>query len=273
MLPYLMAGSLIAGFVTAWLQSHPQSTKLPVSDRILKMRKELGMTQRQLAEVAEVSAAAVTQWEKGVNRPAFHAMQNMSQKLQLPMEFFTLDEAPWIPVAEWRNFQGQASTPPSSNEAHTIQQMDADPNINPNPVPVRMMLPVISWVQAGHWTTAETVLRNLPQDTPTLPDIADAGPNGFWLQVQGISNYPEYRHGEYICIDPTWQIDELHTGDMIVATCMGDATFKQLVVEPDGSRYLKALNPDWRPQIMPIGEDCLLVGLVVAKYAPVRRRK
>ena len=40
MLPYLMAGSLIAGFVTAWLQSHPQSTKLPVSDRILKMRKK-----------------------------------------------------------------------------------------------------------------------------------------------------------------------------------------------------------------------------------------
>ena len=121
MLPYLMAGSLIAGFVTAWLQSHKNAELLPVSDRILKMRKELGMTQRQLAEVAEVSAAAVTQWEKGVNRPAFHAMQNMSQKLQLPMEFFTLEEAPIIPVAEWRNFQGQASTSPSSNEVHTIQ--------------------------------------------------------------------------------------------------------------------------------------------------------
>lgn len=68
----------------------------------------------------------------------------------------------------------------------------------------------------------------------------------------------------------------LMTGSLIagfVATCLGDATFKQLVVEPDGSRYLKALNPDWRPQIMPIGEDCALVGLVVAKYAPVRRRK
>ena len=34
-----------------------------------------------------------------------------------------------------------------------------------------------------------------------------------------------------------------------------------------------SLNPDWRPQIMPIVEDCALVGLVVAKYAPVRRRK
>lgn len=113
MLPYLMAGSLIAGFVTAWLQSHPQSTKLPVSDRILKMRKELGLTQRQLAEVAEVSAAAVTQWEKGVNRPAFHAMQNMSQKLQLPMEFFTLEEAPIIPVAEWRTLGRQDGEQPS----------------------------------------------------------------------------------------------------------------------------------------------------------------
>lgn len=272
MLPYLMIGSMVAGFVTAWMQSHKNAELLPVSDRILKMRKELGMTQRQLAEIADVSAAAVTQWEKGINKPAFSAMHNLSQKLQLPMEFFTLDEAPWIPVAEWRNFQGKASMPQSAKEAHP-QQMGVDPNINPTPVPVRRMLPVISWVQAGHWTTAETVLRNLPQDTPTLPDIADAGPNGFWLQVQGISNEPDYRNGEFICISPDYQIDELDTGDMIVATCNGDATFKQLVVEPDGTRYLKALNPDWRPQIMPLDEHCLLVGLVVAKYALVKRRR
>lgn len=271
MLPYLMAGSLIAGFVTAWLQSHKNAELLPVSDRILKMRKELGLTQRQLAEIAEVSAAAVTQWEKGINKPAFSAMHNLSQKLQLPMEFFTLEEAPIIPVAEWRTLGRQEGEQP--NEPHTIHPSGVDTNINPNPVPVRMMLPVISWVQAGHWTTAETVLRNLPQDTQTLPDIADAGPNGFWLQVQGISNEPHYRNGEFICISPDYQIDELDTGDMIVATCNGDATFKQLVVEPDGSRYLKALNPDWRPQIMPLNEDCLLVGLVVAKYALVKRRR
>ena len=164
MLPYLMTGSLIAGFVTAWLQSHNNTELLPVSDRILKMRKELGLTQRQLAEIADVSAAAVTQWEKGINKPAFSAMHNLSQKLQLPMEFFTLNEAPWIPVAEWRNFQGKASMPQSAKEAHP-QQMGVDTNINPTPVPVRRMLPVISWVQAGHWTTAETVLRNLPQET------------------------------------------------------------------------------------------------------------
>lgn len=165
MLPYLMTGSLIAGFVTAWLQSHNNTELLPVSDRILKMRKELGLTQRQLADVAGVSAAAVTQWEKGINKPAFHAMQNMSQKLQLPMEFFTMDNAPWIPVAEWRTLARQEGEQP--NEPHTIHPSGVDTNINPNPVPVRRMLPVISWVQAGHWTTAETVLRNLPQETPT----------------------------------------------------------------------------------------------------------
>lgn len=65
MLPYLMAGSLIAGFVTAWLQSHPQSTKLPVSDRILKMRKELGMTQRQLPEGTEPRLAASNHADRG----------------------------------------------------------------------------------------------------------------------------------------------------------------------------------------------------------------
>ena len=152
MLPYLMIGSAVAGFVTAWMQSHKNAEPLPVSDRILKMRKELGLTQRQLAEIADVSAAAVTQWEKGINKPAFSAMHNLSQKLQLPMEFFTLNEAPWIPVAEWRTLARQEGE--QSNEPHTIHPSGVDTNINPTPVPVRRMLPVVSWVQAGHWTTS-----------------------------------------------------------------------------------------------------------------------
>ena len=33
MLPYLMTGSLIAGFVTAWLQSHNNTELLPVMEK------------------------------------------------------------------------------------------------------------------------------------------------------------------------------------------------------------------------------------------------
>lgn len=42
MIPYLMAGSLIAagGIVAALVDSHKNAQRHPVSDRILKMRKE-----------------------------------------------------------------------------------------------------------------------------------------------------------------------------------------------------------------------------------------
>ncbi len=39
----------------------------------------------------------------------------------------------------------------------------------------------------------------------------------------------------------------MQSGDVIVVRNDKDATFKKLVIESDGSRYLQAINPNFHP--------------------------
>lgn len=126
-------------------------------------------------------------------------------------------------------------------------------------------LPVISWVQAGDYTPVASA--DLSSVIEWLPYDPRAGKNGFCLIVKGVSMEPEFKPDDRIYVNPTFQMDELNTGALVVMACDGDseATFKELVVE-GGKYYLRALNPDWHEKIMPIDNNCRLVGKVVGKY-------
>jgi SOS-response transcriptional repressor LexA len=45
------------------------------------------------------------------------------------------------------------------------------------------------------------------------------------------------------------------------------------VIETDGTKYLQALNPDFKPNIIPLDEDCLFVGEVIDSVRYVYRSK
>lgn len=126
-------------------------------------------------------------------------------------------------------------------------------------------MPVISWVQAGDWTPV--MASDLSNIIEWLPYDPRAGKNGFGLIVKGVSMEPMFKPDDRIYVNPTFQIDELNTGDLVVMACDGDceATFKELVVE-SGRYYLRALNPNWHEKIMPVDHNCRLVGKVVGRY-------
>lgn len=128
-----------------------------------------------------------------------------------------------------------------------------------------LSMPVISWVQAGDWTPV--MASDLSNVIEWLPYDPRAGKNGFGLVVKGASMEPVFRADDRIYVNPTYQIDELNTGDLVVMACDGDceATFKELVVE-GGRYYLRALNPNWHEKIMPVDHNCRLVGKVVGRY-------
>ena len=72
---------------------------------------------------------------------------------------------------------------------------------------------------------------------------------------------PAYPPGSLIYVDPEVPPEP---GKRVVAMCDSweKATFKQLVVDGD-SRYLKAMNPDWPQQYLPLTSDCRIIGTVV----------
>jgi SOS-response transcriptional repressor LexA len=88
-----------------------------------------------------------------------------------------------------------------------------------------------------------------------------------------MSNYPTFQEGDYILVDPLVQYCDMQSGDVIVVRKHDDATFKKLVIETDGTKYLQALNPDFKPNIIPLDEDCLFVGEVIDSVRYVYRSK
>lgn len=138
-----------------------------------------------------------------------------------------------------------------------------------NVVPVTSkLLPVLSWVQAGSMTSVETVDRS--EINEWLPPLSMDDPEEcFYLRVVGISNFPTYMEGDYILINPTLCASELISGDLIVVRHNTDATFKKLVIETDGRKYLQALNPNFQPNIIEFEEGAELVGLVIDAFRPL----
>ena len=138
-----------------------------------------------------------------------------------------------------------------------------------NIVPVNSkLLPVLSWVQAGTMTSVQAI--NPSEINEWLPPLSTDDPDGcFYLKVVGVSNFPTYMDGDYILVNPSYQVCDLLSEDLVVVRSSTDATFKKLVIESDERKYLQALNPNFQPNIIEFEEGMELVGLVIDAFRPL----
>lgn len=89
------------------------------------------------------------------------------------------------------------------------------------------------------------------------------GPAAFAVRIEGISMLDRFQDGDKVIIDPD---QEWKNGDYVLAGRNSDntCTFKQLRME-SGECYLYALNPDWKPRIMPMDSEWHIIGKAVSK--------
>lgn len=208
-----------------------------VGSRIKSLRKEKKLTQKQLGKLADVSDAAVVLWEKDVNTPKFEKLQLIAPALNTTIDYI---------------LYGVTDTGSNVGDYR----------------PVTRMLPVLSYVQAGNWTNVQSVSQlDIEQWLPAPPA---AGKNSYYLIVRGISNSPYFNDGDFICIDPDICIEHVQTGEMVIAECEGESTFKALIKDYK-QMYLKALNPNFQPNIIELKENCVYKGKYVGKFEPSKK--
>ncbi len=211
-----------------------------IGQRIRALRRSKKLTQVQLAKIAGVSSPAVTEWEKDGYLPKAASLEAIANEFGVSTEYILTGKG----IA--------------TNNATNVTP------ISPK------MAPVLSWVQAGVFTNVEAVDMSQVEEWLPLPEECE---DCFYLKVQGLSNSPMFIEGDYILVDPHVQYSDIQSGDLIVVRKHDGATFKKLVIEPDGSRYLQALNPEFKPNIIPLDEECIFVGEVIDSMRYIYKAK
>lgn len=191
--------------------------------------KDLGLTQKELAEQAGISQVTVHKLCTGkISNTA--KIVNLAKALKCDPE--------WL----------QNSAKPFALESNLITPLNK----------LSGLYPLIDWVQAGNFAAIAEIH---PSDADHYPCPVKCSAKTFLLKVRGQSMAGTFNEGELIFVDP--EVEALN-GKYVVARLddENEATLKQLIIE-GGERYLKATNPDWPNKILPINGNCTIVGVVV----------
>lgn len=201
-----------------------------LAQRLKVARERLELTQTQLAKAAGLQQTDVSKIERGAIRKTT-AIPTLARALQC--------DPHWLQTGD--------GEPGWGSHHNTAEGPD-----------IKGKVPLISWVQAGHW--AEIVDEFAPGDAETwLETTANVGPHAFALRIVGDSMAPRVPDGSVVIFDP--RRDYRH-GSLVLAKRTADqqATFKQLWYDGQ-TPYLKPLNERYPMLEMP--QDTRIIAVAV----------
>lgn len=177
-----------------------------VSERIKTRRSACGFTQEQLATRVGVTRVAVSHWERGGAEPKGRYLNDLADALGVTVD--------WLLTGD--------------GEARGLSAPEVIPgyhNVEPAVIPQGTRVPVLSYVQAGHWHEMCEQATAFDGNVEYVTAGVDVGPCGFGLWLRGKSMEPFFKEGDLIIVDP----DEApQPGDLVVAkNGSEEATFKK----------------------------------------------
>ena len=212
-------------------------------ERIKKRREELGLEQKDIANIIGISKSAVSQWESG-------AVKGIRPEHLLKLVEILQTTPEWIVSGK-----GNQLPEKKANSTASLGKFEV--------VKVRPF-PLISWVQAGDWSEAIDLYE--PGYAERFELFAVEGrisDHAFAIRVRGDSMEPDFLEGDIILVDPE---RAPNNGSYVIAklTDTNECTFKKYV--NDGG--IISLHPLNYPKYQPIhlnGKKAHIVGVVIAK--------
>lgn len=211
-----------------------------LAGRVKYARSLVGLTQEELARKSGLKQSDVSKIENGRTR-ATTGMVGLAKALNCNPNWLDTGRGdPWL-IPNTR-------IGPELNEADSV--------------------PLISFVQAGNWCEISNPYEPGVAEE-WFPCPAKHGPRAYCLTVEGESmfnpfSHPSYEPGSVIFVDP----DRMPLpGDRVIVRLENEiaATFKQYM-EEGSRRYLKALNPEWKPRYIELSAATTICGVVIGKW-------
>lgn len=208
-------------------------------ERVRNARKEIGLTQQELARLSGLSQATVGDIERGRNKGSTELV-NLANALCVNPDW--LKDGKGEKAALTARFSAKQQEPIYSNIGEKIA--------------LRGRVPIISYVQAGNWSEAMDMFVAGDADQ-WVETTYKTKRYTYALRVENDSMEPRFPAGAILIVEPE---EEAKNGSFVIIRQNGsEATFKQLVID-GGQKFLKPLND--RYPIMPMRDDAVMCGVV-----------
>ncbi|MFR9700876.1 LexA family protein [Aeromonas sanarellii] len=199
-----------------------------INDRISARRRAQKMSQDELAKRIGITRVSISKWESGLNQPKGRYLNDLAAALGVTVD--------WLLTGD-----GEARGQPAP------EAMPGYHNVEPAVIPHGRQVPVLSYVQAGHWREICEQATAFDGSLEFVTVGVEISPCGFGLWVRGNSMEPQFKEGDLLIVDP----DEApKAGDFVIAKNGSDeATFKKYRARGEYD------NGQPRFELVPLNED------------------
>ena len=222
-------------------------------EKLKARRKELKLTQKDIADKLGISYQAYSTWERGVKQPSKEKVKKLEQILDVPIGYFTEFEIVRLYNALSDKGKGQAL-----RYVRKLVQKEQCKNV----VPIAEKLyeyHVYEKMSAG---IGSSVYNDQDYDTVYFDEELA---HDFASWVSGDSMEPKYKNGSVALIRETG-FD--YDGAVYAVVCNSQTYIKRVYLEEHGLR-LVSINSKYKDIFISYNEDPRVVGIIVGNFFPL----
>ena len=222
-------------------------------EKLKARRKELKLTQKEIAEQLGISFQAYSAWERGIKEPSKEKVFQLENILKVPKGYFTQIEI--VRLYHSLSKQGQEKV---VLYARNLAQEEQAQKVAP--MPERLYeYRVYERMSAG---IGASVYDDQNFDTVYFNEELA---HDFASWVSGDSMEPKYQNGSVALIRETG-FD--YDGAVYAVVCNNQTYIKRVYREENGLR-LVSINPKYKDIFISYEEDPRIVGIIVGNFVPM----
>ena len=222
-------------------------------EKLKARRKELKLTQKEIAEQLGISFQAYSAWERGIKEPSKEKVSQLENILKVPKGYFTQIEI--VRLYHSLSKQGQEKV---VLYARNLSQEEQAQKVRA--MPERLYeYRVYERMSAG---IGASVYDDQNFDTVYFNEELA---HDFASWVSGDSMEPKYQNGSVALIRETG-FD--YDGAVYAVVCNNQTYIKRVYREENGLR-LVSINPKYKDIFISYEEDPRIVGIIVGNFVPM----
>ena len=223
-------------------------------EKLKARRKELKMTQKEIADQLGISYQAYSAWERGVKGPSKEKVNRLEQLLKVPKGYFTEIES--VRLYNTLSNKGKNQVVGYARDLVQKEKTQKVISISENLYEYH----VYEKMSAG---IGASVYDDRDYDTVFFDDELA---HDFASWVSGDSMEPKYRNGSVALMRETG-FD--YDGAVYAVVCNNQTYIKRVYREENGLR-LVSINPKYRDIFISYDEDPRVVGIIVGNFMPLK---